>query len=206
MDIQILSFKNIKNGILPIAILLVFMGCEETVNSPKPRGYPRVTLPAKAYQKFDAQYCQFTFEYPKYASIEQDKQFFDEKSPSECWFNIKVPSLNAVIYCSYYNVGGKNTIEKLRGDAFQLAGKHNVKADFIDELPINKPNHVNGFVFNIEGSAASPFQFYLTDSTKHFLRGALYFNAPSKPDSLKPLIDFMKTDVMQLINTFEWRK
>ena len=41
-----------------------------------------------SYQKFDANYCQFTFEYPKYASIEQDKQFFDEKSPSECWFNI----------------------------------------------------------------------------------------------------------------------
>ena len=198
--------KLILKNVLPIAILLAFMGCEETVNSPKPRGYPRVTLPAKAYQKFDEKYCQFSFEYPVYAKIEQDTLFFDEKAPSACWFNIKVPSLNAEIHCSYFNIDKKNTLEKLRGDAFQLVGKHNIKADYIDELPINKPNKVSGFVFNIEGPAASPFQFYLTDSSRHFMRGALYFDAKSRPDSLKPIIEFMKTDMMQMVNTFEWNK
>jgi gliding motility-associated lipoprotein GldD len=192
-----------------VFILMLLMGlitaCEEAVYTPKPRGYPRVILPQKSYQKFDANYCSFTFEYPQYASIEKDTLFFEEKAPSDCWLNIKVPSLNAVIYCSYYDIAGKNTFEKLRNDAFSLAGKHNLKADFIDELPIRKPNGISGFVFNIEGPAACPFQFYLTDSTKRFVRGALYFNTQAKPDSLKPMIEFMKTDIMQLINTFEWR-
>jgi gliding motility-associated lipoprotein GldD len=188
-----------------IIIVSIVTACEETVYTPKPRGYPRVVFPEKAYQKFDANYCRFSFEYPVYASIERDTLFFEEKAPSDCWFNIKVPNLNAVIYCSYYDIGGKNTYDKLRNDAFTLAGKHNLKADFIDELPVKKPNGVSGFVFNIEGPAACPFQFYLTDSTKRFVRGALYFNTQTRPDSLKPVVEFMKTDVMQLINTFEWR-
>lgn len=182
------------------------MACEEPTYTPKPRGFPKVVLPTKEYKKFDEQYCAFSFEYPAYAVIEQDTVFFDEKPPSDCWFNVKVPSLNAEIHCSYYNIDSKNTLEKLRNDAFQLAGKHNVKADYIDELPINKPNNVSGFVFNIEGPVASPFQFYLTDSTRRFMRGALYFDAKSKPDSLKPIIEFMKADMMQMVNTFEWNK
>ena len=197
----------IKKFLFVFIILSLFItACEEPTYTPKPRGYPKITLPTKAYQKFDEKYCQFTFEYPTYATIEQDTLFFDEKAPSDCWFNIKVKGLNAEIHCSYYNIDGKNTFEKLKGDAFQLAGKHNIKADYIDELPISKPNKVNGFVFNIEGPAACPFQFYLSDSTRHFMRGALYFDAKSRPDSLKPIIDFMKTDMMQMVNTFEWSK
>ena len=97
-------------------------------------------------------------------------------------------------------------MEKLHSDAFTLAGKHNIKADYIDEIKIQKPNHVSGFLFDIEGAAASPFQFYLTDSTKHFMRGSLYFNTESRPDSLQPVFEFMKKDIMHLINTFEWHK
>ena len=189
-----------------VALCLMMASCDEPVYTPKPRGYPRVMLPEKGYQKFGKNFCAFDFDYPKYATIEQDKMYFDEKAPSDCWFNIKIPKLNAEIYCSYYKIDGVNTLEKLRGDAFKLAGKHTVKADFIDELPITKPNKVSGFLFNIEGPAACPFQFYLTDSSKHFMRGALYFNSESKPDSLKPSIEFLKTDVLQMINTFEWKK
>jgi gliding motility-associated lipoprotein GldD len=184
---------------------LLICGCNEPSYTPKPRGYPRVILPQKAYQKFGEKYCQFTFDYPTYATIEQEALFFDEKAPSDCWFNIKINSLNAEIHCSYYDIKNENTFEKLKKDAFQLAGKHNIKADYIDELPVKKPNNVSGFVFDIEGSAASPFQFYLTDSSKHFLRGALYFNTQSRADSLKPIVEFMKVDIMNMINTFEWR-
>ena len=192
--------------LLSLTFCLMLIGCDEPSYTPKPRGYPRVVLPEKTYQKFDEKYCHFVFDYPKYATIEQDKLFFDEKAPSDCWFNIKIPSLNAVLYCSYYDIDKKNTLEKLKGDAFQLAGKHNVKADYIDEFPVRKPNNVSGFIFDIQGPAACPFQFYLTDSTRHFMRGALYFNSPSKPDSLKPVLDFLKSDVMEMINSFEWTK
>jgi len=185
--------------------MIVFVGCEEATYTPKPRGFPRVVYPEKAYRSFDTNYCRFTFQYPVYAEVVRDTMFFGEKPPSDCWFNIVIPSLNATVHCSYYAIGGKNTYDKLRGDAYALAGKHNSKADYIDELPVRKPNGVSGMVFDIQGPAASPFQFYLTDSTNHFLRGALYFNSQVRPDSLAPVFDFVKKDVMEMINTFEWR-
>lgn len=190
--------------ILFIIFILSTVRCEEMSNTPKPRTYPRIVYPEKLYQMYNSA-CPFRFEYPKYGVVERDTIFMNRKAPSDCWFNVKIPSMNAVIHCSYYPIDDKNTFNKLRTDAYELAGKHNVKADYIDELPINKPHHVSGFIFNIEGQAASPFQFYLTDSIHHFLRGALYINAPMKGDSLIPVIEFMKTDVLQMINTFEWK-
>ncbi len=193
-------------GALFFAALYMLSACEETVYTPKPRGFPRVIYPVKSYQPFDENYCHFTFQYPTYAVVQRDTVFFDEKPPSDCWFNLFIPSLNATLHCSYYAIDAKNTFEKLRKDAFDLADKHTSKADFIDELPIKKPNGVAGFVFDIQGPAASPFQFYLTDSTRNFLRGALYFNTKTRPDSLAPVFDFVKKDVIEMINTFEWKK
>jgi len=177
---------------------------EEVIYSPKPRAFPKVDYPEKAYQPFDKEYCTFTFDYPEYANIEQDTLFFEEQTAHPCWFDITIPSLDARIHCSYYPITKENPFDKLNGDAFDLANKHNLKANYIDDLVIQKPNGVSGIAFNLEGEVASPFQFYLTDSTTHFLRGALYFNTQSRPDSLAPVKDFVKTDIMHLINTFEW--
>jgi gliding motility-associated lipoprotein GldD len=187
-------------------ICLLATACEETTYTPKPRGFPKIDFPKKEYQAFDKNYCNFSFEYPKYAQIIRDTLFFDDKPANDCWFDIYVPQLEARIHCSYYPIDKVNTIEKLNNDAFSLAGKHNIKADYIDEIKIHKPNKVSGFLFDIQGAAASPFQFYLTDSSKHFLRGALYIKAESRPDSLQPIFDFMKKDIMQMVNTFEWNK
>lgn len=187
-----------------LACVLLPAGCEEPVYTPKPRAYPRVVYPTRAYQPFDRSYCAFTFEYPRYATIEQDTAFFDDKPANTCWFNVYFPDFNARVHCSYYPVTGRSSFDKLVADAHELANKHNLKANYIDEFRIEKPNHVSGFCFNIEGPAASPFQFYLTDSTRHFLRGALYFNTQARPDSLAPVFDFLKQDIMQMVNTFSW--
>jgi gliding motility-associated lipoprotein GldD len=190
-----------------LSLLILCNACkEEIIATPKPRAFPRVIYPTKAYQKLGVNYCKFTFDYPKYAKIQQDTAFFGEKPVNPCWFDVYYPDFDARIYCSYYPIDKKNTIQKLTKDAFELAGKHNIKANYIDELPIKKPNGVSGFVFDIQGSVASPFQFYLTDSTKHFFRGSLYFNTQSRQDSLAPVANFIKTDVMQMVNTFEWNK
>ena len=190
-----------------IALVFSILACGgETVYTPKPRGFPKVEYPEKAYQPFDKNYCAFTFEYPKYAQIIQDTLYFDQKPVNDCWFDIEVPQFDARIHCSYYEIDKKNPFEKLMSDAFTLAGKHNIKADYIDEIKIQKNNHVSGFLFDIQGPAASPFQFYLTDSTKHFMRGALYFKTSARPDSLRPVVDFMKQDIVKMINTFEWNK
>lgn len=197
-----MSYKTI----FTYTILILFIaGCtNDVIISPKPRSFPRVILPKKEYQKFDESYCNLTFEYPKYATIKQDTDFLGGKAKNDCWFDIIYPSLNGKIHCSYYPIETDTSFEKLVGDAFQLVDEHNIKADYIDSNPIQKPDGTAGFVFDISGSTASPFQFYLTDSTEHFIRGAVYINAQTNRDSLLPIVEFMKVDVIHLLNTFEF--
>ena len=193
-----------------VAVLLLlscfWQACQsDVVFTPKPRTFPKIDFPNKAYQPFQEGYCQFSFQYPTYATIERDTAFFEELPINPCWFDIVIPNFDARVHCSYFPIENKPaTFEKLRDDAFRMVNTHNIKASYIDEYKIEKSSAVTGFVFNIEGPAASPFQFYLTDSTNHFLRGALYFNTQARPDSLAPIFEFLKLDIMNMINTFEW--
>ncbi|MEL6865995.1 MAG: hypothetical protein AAFP19_16330 [Bacteroidota bacterium] len=198
---------QLKNIAFLSLLILIFNACGTEMSiSPKPRGFPKVIYPEKTYQTFKGNYCDFAFEYPTYARIQQDTLFFDEAPTHPCWFDILIPDFDARVHCSYHAINQRNTFEKLREDAFKLANKHNVKASYIDEFPIKKPNEVSGFAFSIEGPAASPFQFFLSDEKNHFIRGSLYFDTQARPDSLAPILDFVKKDLMQLINTFEWEK
>jgi gliding motility-associated lipoprotein GldD len=196
-------FKKIT---LAVGVLAVtFAACESDTFVPKPRAYPRVDYPERAYQPFSQSMCGFTFEQPTYMRFERDSTFFDEKAKSECWFTLEAPALNAQVHCSYYPVTGRARFEELVADAFELAQKHNIKANFIAEVPISRPqDRVYGMVFEIDGATASSYQFYLTDSTQHFLRGALYFKSQTVPDSMAPVLKFVKHDVNHLIETLRW--
>ncbi len=191
--------------LLSSLVAFIFSACEEYVPVPKPRAYPKVNYPEKAYRAFDQTYCNFSFEMPAYAQIERDTAFFEERPASNCWFNIDVAALNAKIYCSYYEVTSRARLDELVEDAFTMAQKHNIKANYIEEIPVHRTaDHVHGIVFNIEGATASSYQFFVTDSTKHFLRGALYFNTQARPDSLAPVLAFMREDVNRLVGTLKW--
>ena len=195
-----------KYAFLLLCSSLLFWACEETLTTPKPRAYPRVVYPKKEYVPFDANYCSFVFEQPAYATIEKDTSFFGEKPQDECWFNLDVKQLNAKIYCSYSPIHSRAELDELVKDAYNMTNKHNIKANYIDEIPINRgKDHVHGVFFSLEGSAASTCQFFVTDSTQHFLRGALYFNTQTKPDSLAPVIQFMKADLNHLVQTVRWK-
>lgn len=195
-----------RNIVVLLSCCILLAYCQEgPVYTPKPRAFPKVNYPEKQYQTFDEDYCAFTFAYPTYARIEQTKSYFDEEPADPCWFDIYIPDFDSRIHCSYYPIGKGKDLETLKTDAFEMVDWHNKKANYIEELIIQKENHVSGFAFDIEGPAASPFQFYLTDSTRHFLRGALYFNTQARPDSLAPIVDFVKQDVLKMLETFEWR-
>ena len=200
--------SELKRFVFFLLIALLAAACgQEASFTPKPRGYPRVVYPEKAYQTFDADFCHFTFQYPVYAEIEQDTSFFEEEAAHPCWFDVHTPAFNSRIHCSYYPIDAYKSLERLKQDAFEMADWHNKRANYIDEIRIERPeDQVYGFAFEIEGPAASSFQFYLTDSTEHFLRGALYFRAKAEPDSLAPITDFVVEDVRYLINTFQWTK
>lgn len=180
---------------------------DEAVLSPRPRAYPRVIYPQKAYQPLSANECSFTFEYPVYTSIERDSTFFEAQPIHSCWFDVYYPTFDGRIHFSYYPIGGAGKdLERLRQDAFELADWHNKRANYIDEILINRPEaHVSGIAFDMKGASASPFQFFLTDSVHHFVRGALYFNTQTKADSLAPVIDFVKADIVHLLETFRWK-
>ena len=194
-----------KIAFLLLSIAVILTACEEPIYTPKPRAFPKINFPEAAnYQQFDQEYCQFTFQYPDYVKVIQDKTFFEDTPPNACWFDLQVPALESQIHFTYYPIEKSADFQRLREDAFRLAQEHNKKANFIDELPIQK-KAVSGFVFDIDGEVASPFQFYLTDSTTHFIRGALYFNTQARPDSLAPIYEFVKTDIMHMVNTFEWK-
>ena len=171
----------------------------------KPKGYFKINLPAHSYQTFNQPGYPYTFEYPTYAKIVKDSTFFEDKSENPWWINIDFPALNSRIYISYKSLAG-NDLSKMIADAYNLTYKHSVKASAIDDSVFVTPRQINGTLFKVGGNAATASQFYLTDSIHHFLRGALYFDAPPNEDSLLPANDFLRQDMLHLINTFEWRK
>jgi len=185
-------------------LLFVFVTCKNSVYNPKPRMYPKIDFPVKSYARVTNGTCPFSFEAPLYSNLVRDSTFFNEKIENDCWFNLVFPELNGSLYFSYFGLKNSKDLEKHIKDAYKLVREHHVKADFIDEFPISKPNKVFGMLYAIEGPSASPFQFYLTDSSQHFLRGALYFNSRTKPDSLAPILNFVRIDLSHLINTLEW--
>jgi gliding motility-associated lipoprotein GldD len=189
------------------ALCTMFSACEEEIPVPKPHAYPRVIYPTKSYVPFEKDYCSFGFEMPSYAKIDKDTSYFGEKPKNECWFNLSVPTLNAKIHCSYSSIKNKAEFSDLIQDAHVMAQKHNIKASYIEEIPIHRTkDKVHGILFNIEGPAASSYQFYLTDSTQNFFRGALYFNSQNRPDSIAPVLSYMKTDLNHIISTLKWNK
>ncbi len=184
-------------------IILFFVACvdddDETVYSPKPRGYPRIYFPEKSYRLYDS-LCPYSFEIPSYSRITQDRH----KGAEPCWLNLEFPKFNATVHLSYKAVN--NNLAQYLDDSHDFANRHQVKATGLDEIVILKDSaQVYGLLFDIAGNTASSLQFYLTDSSKHFLRGALYFNSVPNIDSLKIVVDYLKKDVLHLINTTRWK-
>ncbi|MCK5169644.1 MAG: gliding motility lipoprotein GldD, partial [Bacteroidales bacterium] len=114
------------------------------------------------------------------------------------------PDLNGKIHISYKTID--NNLNQILEDTRKLVYKHTIKADAINEKMFIKPEKkVYGILYEIEGNAASPMQFFLTDSINHYLRGALYFNVEPNKDSLAPVLDFVREDIIVLIESFEWK-
>lgn len=192
-----------------ISLLLTaffWMGCVETPPTPKPRTYPKINFPEKSYEVFDHPNCPYKFEIPVYGQVEKDSIFFGEKAPNDCWINVLYPDLNGQLYCSYYAVKSPEQLEALIIDRYRVASKHTIKADYIDEYIIDLDQGVYGMAFEIEGPAASGFQFFLTDSLDHYFKASLYLNAKVVPDSMAPIVEFLKADVYHMIETFEWQE
>ena len=184
-----------------LAIVLIAFSCNrEPYYLPKPRGYFRIDLPEKTYIKVDT-IEKYSFECPQYALITPDPYSPDEKN----WVNIEMPQFKGSIHLTHKPVDG-NLGEYLE-DVHTMVTKHLQKANGVrDSLIFNEEHDVYGLFIEMDGKGvATPMQFYMTDSTKNFVRGALYFNFQPNNDSMQPVINFIKEDIDHLINTFKWK-
>ena len=195
--------KNNKPIVLiaTLVIVLIAISCDNNDNYlPKPRGYFRIDLPEKSYSKVDT-IERYSFECPDYALITPDPYSPDEKN----WVNIEMPQFKGSIHLTHKPVNG-NLGDYLE-DVHTMVTKHLQKANGVrDSLIVNDEHKVYGLFIEMDGKGvATPMQFYLTDSTRNFVRGALYFNFQPNNDSMQPVINFIREDIDHLINTFEWK-
>jgi gliding motility-associated lipoprotein GldD len=202
-----LKSKNILRLIgkfLFLPVSLVLFSCdpdpEDEIIVPKPTAYYRIDLPEKKYVKYDS-LCPYSFETPVYSVIRPDAR--DNSEP--CWINVFYPQFKATVHVSYKVIN--NNLEDYLKDSDMFAKKHTIKANGLNEdLVINDSAKVYGIVYDIKGNTATNLQFFLTDSTRNFLRGSLYFDVAPNIDSVEPVIKFLRKDVMHLIKTFRWKE
>lgn len=188
-------------NLLTTTIFLFFLFSCSNIYNPKPKGYNRFDLPDHEYTLIEENH-PFVFEISKHAEISTHKSVATEPH----WLDIKYPQLNATVELTYKDLENKeNNLKGVLFDSHKLTNKHNVKAYAIDEKVIKTDKGHTAAIFELEGEVPSQFQFFVTDSTEHFLRGALYFPISTKNDSLAPAIEYIKTDLMHLLNSLEWR-
>ena len=213
-----------KNNIVPLILggmLMLLMACNSNYTSRK-KGYFKIDLPEHQYQVFNKQGFPYSFEYPVYATVIQDSTYFDSTPENNYWINLDFPAFNARLFMSYKIIGGLapykikqadgsykdslgvNQFDLMVNDAFNLTNKNDVIASSIKDSLIRNPNGISGVFFKVGGNAATASQFFLSDTTKNFIRGALYFDATPNADSLRPVQEFLRKDLEHLISTFEF--
>lgn len=187
-------------------VLLLCVSCTE-VTTPKPYGYFRITLPDTAYMPFSPSRGEgreeawpYTFALSQNAIVQPRT---DQNEPY--WINIYYPVLNATVHCSYKPV--RNNLRELTEDALEFVYRNASFANAIPEREYTHPERkVYGVLFDLEGNTASSCQFFLTDSVNHFFRASVYCNCPPNADSLAPVYQYLRTDIIKMVETFEWTR
>ncbi|WP_277111232.1 gliding motility lipoprotein GldD [Chryseobacterium taklimakanense] len=183
----------LKNAVFAIICLLLF-SCGKDA-APKPMGDLRLEYPNSGYKDFSSA-CPYSFEYSGFAKVEEGKQ--------PCWYYITYPKMKAKVFLTYFPI--KNDFDLHVKEAEKMVYEHTIKASSIKTKSFSYPlNKVYGNFYELKGQSASNIQFYATDSAKHFVTANLYFNTRPKPDSLAPAIDYIKKDILHMLDTFKWK-
>lgn len=170
------------------------------VSTPKPYGYYRIGVPDTAYCAFEAQYPRYpyTFAVSRNAVVQP-------RAEEPYWINLYYPSLDATVHCSYKPV--ERNLRELTNDALEFVYRN---ASFATSIPEREYAHpearVYGVLFDLEGNTASSCQFFITDSTRHFFRASVYCNCPPNADSLAPVYEYLRTDIVKMVESFEWKR
>lgn len=180
--------------IIYLSIGLSFVGCTQQT-LPKPYGELRLEYPEPHYRSFESP-CGYRFEYSDFARVEPAK--------GACWYYINYPKMKAKVFLTYFPI--KNDFDLHIKEAEKMVYEHTIKASAIETKSFEYPEkRVFGNFYELKGYSASNIQFYVTDSTRHFVTANLYFNTRPKPDSLAPAIDYIKRDMIRMLDTFQWK-
>lgn len=188
--------------VLSAGILLFLLLCVScTEYTPKPRGYFRIEPPQARYQVLPSDSLPYTFNVSQLVTVE-----LPPLGSPEGWINLSYPSLGVKIYCSYLPIT-PNTFPTAAEESRMLVSRQARLAKTVKEQSYSNPEgEVYGSLFLLDGESASPVQFMLTDSTSRFFRGALYYDCVPNADSLAPLTDYLRKDIIELIQSFNWKK
>mgnify|MGYP005989580731 FL=1 len=176
--------------LLMSAMLLLSCG-EESL--PKPKGYLSLEYPETTYNKLNKT-RPYRFDVAKNTTV---------KALPQNWLKIQYPKLKASVDITYRPVN--DNLKELLLEAEKLVLEHTVKADHIswrDYADTDKK--IYGKMCEISGNAASQIQFHVTDSTKHFLKGSLFFYTKPNYDSILPAVEYIKKDMIHMLETLEW--
>ena len=184
--------------------IIAGLGCNQPY-SIKPKGYQQIDLPAKQYKLFSEKGYPYSFEYPTYAVIDKQVSYLGKDKSKEAWLNIKYPLFGATLYLSYNKMNTTIRLDTLVRDAYTFANNHNSRANFIEDSAFEINQNIKGVFFHIGGDVATSYQFFATDSTKHFLRAALYFETTPNEDSLAPINQYLLKDMQHMVNTLRWK-
>jgi gliding motility-associated lipoprotein GldD len=204
---------------LVLFLLLAFIFACNSGYTPKPRSYFKINLPKRAYKEFNEPGYPYIFEYPVYAHISKEA---DSTGKNPYWINVNFDQFQGRIYLSYKSITGSsvykiktptgykdsvvgNSFESLREEAYKMTYKHTIKASGIIDSAFATDNGSTGVYFYVAGEAATSKQFYVADTARHFLRGALYFDASPNADSISVVSDFLEEDIKHLIRTLRWK-
>ena len=189
------------SGVACLAMsFLLFSSCKQDY-TPKPLGYNRLNLPVPTYRPL-ADSLPYTFEYSIHAKLLDDTSAISERY----WIEIYYPQIKANVHITYKTIRNQQILKEFLDDAYTLTSKHQIKASAINEVITQTPSGKTAVIAELEGEVPSQFQFTVTDSTTNFMRGALYFNTKVANDSLLPAIEYMKKDIMHMINTLQWKR
>ena len=187
------------NYLIVFLIGFILTSCDSEF-LPKPKGYNRIDLPLHEYTLL-ADTLPYRFEYSSHAEVLKDTSWISEDN----WIEIYYPDLKADIHITYKSINNdEKLLREFLEDAYTLTAKHQIKAYAIDDIIMTNPRGMTFSIAELDGEVPSQFQFICTDSVNNFLRGALHFNIKVNNDSLRPAIEYVKLDIIHMMNTLEW--
>lgn len=181
-----------KIGLIAITSLMFIMfGCGNKT-APKPIAYPHIENTSNGYTPHRAETFPLQFDIANGTTTESNDK-------NNGWINIKYPQYNATIYCTYIK---SNNLQQEIAKSRELVYVHSKHSSGISTLSYNDTTkNVSAELYAISGKVATPLQFIATDNTSYIFRGALYFNSQVNNDSVAPVVEYLKNDIIQIIET-----